>query len=205
MKLLHVDASILGANSVSRELSALIVRRLTVEAPDAEVTYRDLAAEAPPHLSLAALPAAHPLSAQAGPLDGAAERVRAESDRMFEEFVAADVVVVGAPMYNFSIPSQLKAWIDRIVVPGRSFRYGPNGPEGLMGGKRVVVALARGGFYGPETAAVSAEHAESYLRAVLGFIGIQPEFVTAEGIAAGGEHRAKAVASAREAVGQLAA
>lgn len=205
MKLLHVDASILGAGSVSRELSALIVERLTAGG-GAEVTHRDLAGEDLPHVTLARLPGAHPASAAAGPLEDAAEMARAVSDRVLDEFLSADAVVLGAPMYNFSIPSQLKAWIDRIVVPGRTFRYGANGPEGLAGGKRVVVALARGGFYGAETAYISAEHAESYLRAVFGFIGVTDlEFVLAEGLAAGEPNKAKALASAREAVGQLAA
>jgi FMN-dependent NADH-azoreductase len=204
MKLLHVDTSILGAGSVSRELSALIVRKFTGGAP-ADVTYRDLAAEELPHLTLSALPSAHPRSALAGALDAEGQARREASDRVLEEFVAADTVVIGAPMYNFGVPSQLKAWIDRLAVPGTTFSYGENGPKGLMGGKRVVVALARGGFYGPETAMVSAEHAESYLRAVFGFLGITPEFVLVEGLATGDQHKAQAMANANDAIGQLAA
>ena len=204
MKLLHVDASIFGANSVSRELSALIVRKLTGGVP-ANVTYRDLTAEELPHLTLASLPSTHPRSALAGALDADGQARRDASDRLLEEFMAADVVVIGAPMYNFSIPSQLKAWIDRLAVPGKTFRYGESGPEGLMRGKRVFVALARGGFYGPETAMISAEHAESYLRAVFSFLGITPEFVLVEGLATGDQHRAQAMANASEAIGQLAA
>lgn len=205
MKLLHIDTSILGAGSVSRELSALIVAKLTAGAP-AEVVYRDLAADDLPHLSPATLPGAHPLSAMAGPLAGSAQVVRETSDRILEEFLAADTVVIGVPMYNFTIPSQLKAWIDRIVVPGKTFRYGANGPEGLVGDKRVIVAVARGGFYGAETQAASAEHAERYLRTVLAFMGIaDPEFVLAEGLAAGDSSKAKGVAAARDAVGQIAA
>ncbi|AWN37934.1 FMN-dependent NADH-azoreductase [Methylobacterium radiodurans] len=205
MKLLHIDTSILGANSVSRELTALIVGRLTTGA-GSEVTYRDLSAGDLPHLTPATLPSAHPASAMAGPLDSAGQAARAESDRVLEEFLAADIVVIGAPMYNFTIPSQLKSWIDRILVPGKTFRYGANGAEGLTGGKRVIVAVARGGFYGPETGAVSAEHAESYLRSALAFVGITaPEFVVAEGLAAGEHNKAQALTSARAAVQQLAA
>ncbi|ACL61404.1 FMN-dependent NADH-azoreductase [Methylobacterium nodulans] len=205
MKLLHIDTSILGAGSVSRELSALIVERLT-RGTQAEVTYRDLAAENLPHLTPATLPSAHPLSAMAGPLDATAQAARAASDRMLEEFIGADTVVVGAPMYNFTIPSQLKAWLDRLAVPGKTFRYGANGPEGLVGGKRVIVAVTRGGFYGRESGAVSAEHAESYLRTILAFMGItEPEFVLAEGLAAGDHNKAQALTSARAAVQQLAA
>ncbi|GJD52944.1 FMN-dependent NADH-azoreductase 1 [Methylobacterium crusticola] len=205
MKLLHVDTSILGAGSVSRELTALIVERLT-RGVQAEVTYRDLVAESVLHLTAATLPSAHPASALAGPLDAAAQAERAVSDQILEEFIAADTVVVGAPMYNFTIPSQLKAWLDRLAVPGKTFQYGANGPQGLAGGKRVVVAVARGGFYGPESGAVSAEHAESYLRTIFAFMGItRPEFVLAEGLAAGDPNKTRALASAREAVRQLAA
>ncbi|WCS28563.1 FMN-dependent NADH-azoreductase (plasmid) [Methylobacterium sp. NMS14P] len=205
MKLLHIDSSILGGGSVSRELSALIVQRLT-QGVYAEVTYRDLVAENLPHLTPATLPAAHPASAMAGPLDATAQAARDDSDRILEEFLASDVVVIGAPMYNFTIPSQLKAWIDRLGVPGKTFRYTEHGPEGLAGDKRVIVALARGGFYRAESAAVSAEHAESYLKAVFGFLGItQPEFVVAEGLSTGDHNKTQALASARDAIQQLAA
>ena len=205
MKLLHIDTSIVGSGSVTREVTALIVERFT-EKTDATVTYRDLAAEAPPHLTFASMPGDHPASGHAGPLDAAAQAVRDASQAMLDEFIAADVVVIGAPMYNFTIPSQLKAWIDRIVIPGKTFRYGPNGPEGLVKGKRVIVAIARGGFYGPDTAAASAEHAESYLRSGFGFLGVSDlEFITAEGLSAGEESKGKAMAAAREAIGQLAA
>nr|WP_042671296.1 FMN-dependent NADH-azoreductase [Methylobacterium sp. B34] len=205
MKLLHIDSSILGGGSVSRELSALIVKWLT-QGAQAEVIYRDVVAEKLAHMTPATLPSAHPASAMAGPLDATAQAARDNSDRILEEFLAADVVVIGAPMYNFTIPSQLKAWIDRLGVPGKTFRYTEHGPEGLAGGKRVIVALARGGFYGPESAAVSAEHAESYLKTVFGFMGIaQPEFVVAEGLSTGDHNKTQALASARNAIQQLAA
>lgn len=201
MTILHLDTSILGDNSVSREVSAIITKRLA--AGGERVVYRDLAAENPPHVTPATIPSSHPVSGMAGPLDAAGQAARQDSERMLAEFQEAGTVVIGAPMYNFTIPSTLKAWIDRIVVPGVTFQYGANGPEGLATGKRVIVAIARGGFYGPDTAAVSAEHAESYLRVVLGFIGIQPEFVLAEGIALGQESREKALKSAHEAVDRL--
>ena len=205
MKLLHIDASILGSGSVTREVTALIVKRIAAH-EGITVTYRDLAAEALPHLTFASMPGDHPASGHAGPLDAAQQAVRDASQAMLDEFIAADVVVIGAPMYNFTIPSQLKAWIDRIVIPGKTFRYTPQGPEGLVRGKRVIAAIARGGFYGPDTAAVSAEHAESYMRSVFGFLGVTDlEFVLAEGLSAGEESKGKAIASAREAIGQLAA
>ena len=205
MKLLHIDTSILGSGSVTREVTALIVQRITA-GQHATVTYRDLAAEALPHLTFASMPTDHPSAAHAGALDAAQQADRDASQAMLDEFIAADVVVIGAPMYNFTVPSQLKAWIDRIVIPGKTFRYGANGPEGLVKGKRVVAAIARGGFYGPETGYASAEHAESYLRSVFGFLGVSDlEFVMAEGLSAGEESKGKAMASAREAIGQLAA
>lgn len=202
MKLLHLDSSILGAASVSRDLSAQIVSRLAA-APNVDVTYRDLAAENLAHVTPATIPAAHPISPMAGTLDPAAQRIRDESERILEEFLAADVVVIGTPMYNFTIPSQLKAWIDRIVVPGKTVRYGANGPEGLAGGKRVIVALARGGNYGAD---VAGEFAERYLRFVLGFIGITaPEFVIAEGITRGDDAKAHGLANATQSLERLAA
>jgi FMN-dependent NADH-azoreductase len=92
-------------------------------------------------------------------------------------------------MYNFTLPSQLKAWLDRILVAGKTFRYTENGPEGLAGGKRVIVALARGGMYDAGSPAAALEHLESYLRGIFNFIGIDPEFVAADGLNFGPEHR----------------
>jgi FMN-dependent NADH-azoreductase len=122
------------------------------------------------------------------------------------EFLAADVVVIGAPMYNFTLPTQLKAWIDRILIAGKTFRYTANGPEGLAGGKRVIVAVSRGGFYGPQSPTAAFEHVESYLRTVFGFIGVTDlEFVAADGIQIGPEQRESAVKGALEAASLLRA
>jgi FMN-dependent NADH-azoreductase len=121
----------------------------------------------------------------------------AASAAVLDEFLAADIVVIGAPMYNFTVPTQLKAWIDRILVAGKTFRYGPQGVEGLAAGKRVIVAISRGGFYGYGTPAAPAEHLETYLRAVFGFIGItNPEFIIAEGVQIGRDQREKAIEEA---------
>lgn len=175
--LLHLDSSILGDHSVSRQVSAAIVARLVAAEPSLDVVYRDLAADPLPHATPASMPAEHPLSGGKGD---------AASQRALDDFLAADIVVVGAPMYNFSIPTQLRAWIDRILVPGKTFAYGADGTvQGLAAGKRVVVALARGGVYADPGFAAAAEHAETYLRWVFGFVGIQPEFIAADGIAAG--------------------
>jgi FMN-dependent NADH-azoreductase len=121
-----------------------------------------------------------------------------------DEFLAADTVVIGAPMYNFTISTQLKAWIDRIAVRGKTFSYSENGPQGLAGGKRVIIAIARGNLYGPGAPAAAFDFQEPYLRAVFGFIGISDvEFIRAEGIAFSPEHRTAALASAQETAAAL--
>jgi FMN-dependent NADH-azoreductase len=169
--ILHIDASINGENSASRAISRSIVDQLTIERGGADVVYRDLAAEPLPHLTLDAF---------------------ADSS-VLDEFIDADTVVIGAPMYNFTLPTQLKAWIDRIVVAGRTFRYSENGPEGLATGKRVIVALARGGFYVQGSPASALEHLESYLRGLFNFIGIDPEFVAADGLRVSPEQRDQSI------------
>ncbi|MDF0581853.1 FMN-dependent NADH-azoreductase [Bradyrhizobium yuanmingense] len=201
MKLLHVDSSVLGPHSVSRQVSAAIVDRLRQAAPSLQVVYRDLTETPLAHLSGSHLAAAQGAAAPAelGP-DLAA------SAAALEEFLAADIVVIGAPMYNFTIPSQLKAWIDRILVAGKTFSYGANGPQGLAGGKRVIVAISRGGHYGAETPYAAGEHLETYLRWVFGFIGITSvEFIPADGIQLGPEHREKAIAGALQSATSLRA
>jgi FMN-dependent NADH-azoreductase len=202
MRLLHIDASILGANSASRQLSAAVVGNLRELRPDLQVTYRDLAANPLPHLSGAHLAAARGATPQSPEL----RRELTTSQSVLEEFLAADVIVIGAPMYNFTIPSQLKAWIDRIVVAGKTFRYGAAGPEGLVGDKRVIIAIARGGFYGEGAPAAVLEHLESYLRGVFGFIGVNaPEFIIAEGLQVGPEQREKSMREAMRAAAAIAA
>ncbi|QGN56029.1 FMN-dependent NADH-azoreductase [Novosphingobium sp. Gsoil 351] len=182
MTILHIDSSITGDSSVSRQVSKAIVDSVAAVSGGV-VIHRDLAADPLPHLTLPAL----------------AER------EAVDEFLAADTIVIGAPMYNFTVPTQLKAWIDRILLAGVTFRYTATGPEGLAGGRRVIVALSRGGLYGAGSPAAGLEHVESYLRAAFGFIGIVPEFVLAEGIALGAEQREQALAGATEAALKLAA
>jgi len=195
MKLLHIDSSILGDMSVSRQLSAATVGRLRDADPSLDLVYRDLAASPLGHLTLVAMPSD---AAESGS-DGAA------SQAVLDEFLAADIVVVGAPMYNFTIPSQLKAWLDRILIAGKTFSYGADGPQGLSGGKRVILALSRGGLYGAGTPAAVLEHLETYLRGVFGFIGIVPEVVIAEGVQMGPEARSAAVDGALDSVAALKA
>jgi FMN-dependent NADH-azoreductase len=199
MNLLHIDSSILGDNSVSRSLSAAAVTQIRGQNPGVHVTYRDLATAPVAHLSGAYLAAASGAGApHADPL----QHDLAVGAAVLDEFLAADLVVIGVAFYNFTIPSQLKAWIDRIVVAGRTFRYTEQGPQGLVGDKRVILAIARGGLYGPGTPAHAFEHAESYLRGTFGFLGVaNPEVIVAEGIAIGPEQRDAAV---RTALAQIA-
>ncbi len=181
MTILHIDASISGDNSASRQLTGSIIGQFRGDGQ--EVIYRDLAADPLPHLTL----------------DQFADT------SVLDEFMAADAVVIGAPMYNFTLPTQLKAWIDRIVIAGKTFRYGPNGPEGLVTGKRVIIALARGGFYNKDSPAAALEHLETYLRSVFNFIGIEPEFVAADGLAIGPEQREQSISEALGETVRLAA
>jgi FMN-dependent NADH-azoreductase len=200
VRLLHIDSSILGGNSVSRGLSAEIVAAEVRRAPDIEVTYRDLAAAPLDHLS-----GVHLAARQAGLASqpGALETDLENGQLALAEFVAADVIVIGAPMYNFAIPSQLKAWIDRLAVAGQTFRYGPNGVEGLAGGKRLIIASSRGGSYGQQPMA-SLDHQETYLRGVFGFFGITNiTFIRAEGVAVANQ-REKSIQAARTAIVALA-
>jgi FMN-dependent NADH-azoreductase len=183
-KILRIDSAITGENSVTRQLTSRIVEQLVAADPSAQVAERDLVADPLSHLTL----------------DAFADR------SVLDEFLAADTVVIGAPMYNFTLPSQLKAWIDRLLVAGVTFRYLPDGrPEGLVTGKRVIVALSRGGFYHEGSPAAGMEHLETYLRGTFGFIGIVPEFVAADGIAAGPELKAQGIEKAFADVERLAA
>ena len=202
MKLLHLDSSVLGANSVSRQLSAAAVDRLRKSIPGLEVTYRDLAAQPLPHLSGAHLAAAQ----GASPETTTVQEDVAQSQAVLDEFLAADIVVIGAPMYNFSVSSQLKSWIDRIAVAGKTFRYGPNGAEGLLGGKRLIIAISRGGLYGPGAPAAAFEHLQTYLQGVFGFLGVTDlEFIVAEGVMMGPDAREAAVSAALAAASALRA
>ncbi|MCP1478919.1 FMN-dependent NADH-azoreductase [Pseudomonas chlororaphis] len=192
MKLLHIDSSILGDNSASRQLSESVVKAWKNADASVEVTYRDLAADAISHFSSATLVAA----GTAAEVRNAAQQHEAElSASTLAEFQAADAVVIAAPMYNFTIPTQLKAWIDRIAVAGQTFRYTEAGPEGLCGGKKVVVVSTAGGLHVGQATGVAHE---DYLKVLFGFLGITDiEFVRAHGLAYGDEVRNKALSDAR--------
>lgn len=184
MKLLHIDSSALGGGSVTRELTAAIVARQQALHPGIQVDYLDLDAAPLPHLTGQSL-------AKADPADAA------NSEALLEQFLAADVLVIGAPMYNFSVPSTLKAWIDRVAVAGRTFAYTETGPKGLAGGKQVIIASGRGGIHTD----APTDFQEPYLRQVFGFLGITDvSFVRAEGVAYSPQHRSDAIAQALQSI-----
>jgi FMN-dependent NADH-azoreductase len=182
MNLLHIDSSILGAHSVSRGLTAEIVTRQKALHPGLEVTYIDLAAQSPLHLSPAHIGAlyGHPPSAPAVLDDIAAAAL------FIDELFAADIIVIGAPMYNFTLPSQLKAWIDRILIAGKTFEYSEAGiPVGLVPpGKKVIIASSRGGVHSEGSPTAFLDHQETLLEGVLNFIGLTDiTIIRAEGVA----------------------
>jgi FMN-dependent NADH-azoreductase len=202
VKLLHIDSSILGPHSVSRILSADIVEQQRRLNPGLEVTYRDLAAE--PHLHFSP---AHIAAAYGATPDATVQTDLATAGADLDQLFAADIIVIGAPMYNFAIPTQLKAWIDRSLVAGKTFHYTATGPEGLLPkGKKVFIASSRGGFYGPDSPTAPFDHQESYLRQALGFIGLTDiTIIRAEGIAVSPESRETALTAARQEISALAA
>lgn len=176
MTILHIDSSINGEGSATRAISRSIVDQLKTARSGEQVVYRDLVADPLPHLTLDAF----------------------ADTTVLDEFLGADTIVIGAPMYNFTLPSQLKAWIDRLAVAGKTFRYTAHGPEGLVKGKRLIVAIARGGIYSEGSPAAAFEHLETYLRGVFKLVGIEPEFVVAEGLNIGEQRES----SLREALGE---
>ncbi|TBU74218.1 FMN-dependent NADH-azoreductase [Phytopseudomonas daroniae] len=198
MKLLHLDSSILGNASASRQLSAAVVDAWKSGQADIQVTYRDLASDALSHFSAASLVAG---GTPAELRDAAQAHEVALAEATLEEFLAADAIVIGAPMYNFSIPSQLKAWIDRISVAGKTFAYDENGPKGLAGGKKVIIASTAGGLHAGQA---SGQAHEDYLIFVLRFLGITDiQVVRAEGLAYGEEPKANALRGAQEQIDAL--
>jgi len=188
MNILHVDSSILGGHSVSRAVSAAVVVRLRELHSDSRVTYRDVSTNPPPYLTCLLL------GTLGKPTDEVPTELKQDATalrRVLDEVLAADVIVVGTPMYNFGLPSQLKAWLDALAVAGKTFRYGASGPEGLLGGKRLVIVSSQGGLYRPGTPTAGFEHQESHLRSFFTFLGITDiRVVRADGtkMSAGDDH-----------------
>lgn len=178
MKILHIDTSIAGEQSITRALTSELVARLRASHPGVSVDHLDLAQDPLPHLDLAP----SPQQAQRG-------------EQVLQQFEHADIVVIGAPMYNFTIPSTLKAWIDRIAVAGRTFRYTEQGALGLSGNKEVFVVVSSGGQH----AGQPTDFVEPYLRQLFGFLGVERLHVLrADGVALSPDHRANALSLARE-------
>jgi FMN-dependent NADH-azoreductase len=199
MKILHLDSSVTGANSVSRPLTAATVARLKELNPEAEVTYRDLVSDPLPHNTAAArTPSA------LGPDATDEQKLEVKlGETLLDELFAADVLVIGAPMYNFGISSQLKSWIDYLAVPGKTFSYSAEGPKGLAGGRRVILVSTRGGQYGPGSPYEVADFQEKYLKLVFGFLGItEVEVVRAEGVGRP-DVREAAIESAKQQIAEL--
>ena len=183
MNILHIDSSFNHAQSVSRLLSREIVDRLMQSGRYDEVVYRDVVDDEISHLTAPIAAGFRPVAEPDLAADVAVEHRLSEV--LVAEFLASDLIVIGAPMYNFSIPSQLKAWLDRLAQPGKTFSYTAQGPVGLAGDKRVIIASSRGGFY-HDTPLEEMDFQERYLNAFFGFLGItNVAFVRAEGISKG--------------------
>jgi len=199
--LLFVTSSLFGDGSQSRLIASDLIDRWRQSDPRSTVVERELTADGIPHLSLAAL------TASMTPADArstAERQAAALADTLIEEVEAADVIVLAAPMYNFSIPSTLKAWIDHITRAGRTFRYGAAGAEGLLKGKKVFIITGRGGIYSGDSPAKSLDFQEPYLRAMLGFLGLlDVTFIHVEGLKISPEAAASGIERARKAIGDL--
>ena len=204
MNILHIDASPLGSASLSRQLTASVVEKLKRDRPATEVVHRDLVETPISHLTGELLQVLRPAPGSTPP---SGPTIRAEADQtdtLIAELLGADVIVMGAPMYNFSIPSQLKAWIDRVVQAGRTFRYTAEGPVGLAIGKKAIIVSTRGGVYAGTAYEAAMDHQEAYLRTVLNFLGITDvRYVRAEGVAMSAEKRQEAVATANRQIADL--
>lgn len=200
MKLLCINCSIQGEKSVSKQLTAKIVAQLSAQNPNVVVDSIDLAAEPIAHFDEAAMAIrnAHDVDT----LTPEQANQNAITERYLNQFLAADIVVIAAPFYNLTIPSQLKAWIDRVCIAGRTFKYSAQGIEGLAAGKRVIIVSTRGGIFSTEKGE-QLEHQESYLRAIFKFMGVSNiQLIRAEGLSKSAEKQ-KALADAIENIARL--
>jgi len=190
--LLVINSSPVTDNSNTRQLVERFVDAAGAAHPELTLTQRDLGRKAPPHIDEVMIGAYYTAPEQR---DAAQQQAVALSDELVDELQAADALVIGAPMHNFSVTSSLKTWIDHVARVGRTFQYGANGPEGLLKGKKAYVLTASGGDYRPGSAAESYNHLDPYLRTVLGFVGITDvTFVNAVSVASGEEGRLSAEA-----------
>lgn len=188
MKILHIDSSILADASVSRQLSQALVARIQQQHSDAELEYLDLEQLSIPHLTGAIL------------MGQNAEQT-ALGEQLVQQYLAADVIVIGAAMYNFGLSSALKAWIDRISVAGKTFKYSENGPIGLAGNKQAYIVSTRGGVYGENS---PVDFQEGLLETILKFTGVQDiQTIRAEGLNMGAELKQQAIANALAQIEQI--
>ncbi|MDR7051995.1 FMN-dependent NADH-azoreductase [Duganella sp. 3397] len=199
--ILHIDSSARQTGSLSRQLGAELVAKLQATNPAATVVRRDVAQNPLPHITEQLIGAFFTPAEQRNADQAYAIKT---SDALVDELFAADTIVIGTPMYNFSVASTLKAWIDHIARVGRTFQYGANGPEGLVTGKKVYVVVASGGVYSSGPAA-GYDHVTTYLAAALGFIGMTDvTFIRAEGVSMGEAAVADAIANARSQIAAIA-
>ncbi len=200
MKILQLDSSVAGAKSISRPLTAATAARFLASNPGAEVIYRDLADEPLNHYT--AVLRVHGVTPETAT---PAQKLELETgEAILSEFLASDVVVIGAPMYNFSIPSQLKAWVDLVCVAGKTFSYSAAGPKGLCGDKKVILVSTRGGLYGANSPYATMDFQENYLKSVFSFIGITDvTIIRAEGIGLGPDVAKAAIEAAHAEIAKL--
>jgi FMN-dependent NADH-azoreductase len=197
--LLFVSSSLFGQGSKSRQVALELIDSLRRANPAVAVAERVLDVRTMPHLN------PETVAAWQAPGTEATRASAALSDELTAEIERAETVVIAAPMYNFTIPSTLKAWIDHIARAGRTFRYTASGPEGLLKGKKVYVVTGRGGVYSGASPSKALDFQEPYLRAMLGFLGLTDvTFIHVEGIAMGEQAAADGVARARRAIGEIA-
>ena len=193
--LLHIDSSARYAGSLTRQLSAAYAEQWQAKNPAGKIIRRDLASQTLPHITEAMIGA---YFTPADKRSADQQAIIAESDKLVDELVAADTLVIGVPMYNFAPPSAFKAWVDHISRVGRTFSYGANGPTGLLTGKRAIVILSSGGVYS-EGPAQPLDFNGTYIRSVLGFLGITDvELIVAEGVSMGEEKAKQTVSQAQE-------
>ncbi|MGN8345811.1 FMN-dependent NADH-azoreductase [Pseudomonas sp. SMV71] len=197
-RVLIIESSARQQDSVSRQLTQTFISQWKAAHPTDEISVRDLAINPVPHLD------AHLLGGWMKPAEQRSDTENASLERsneLTDELLAADVLVMAAPMYNFAIPSTLKAWLDHVLRAGVTFKYTPTGPQGLLSGKRAFVLTARGGIH----AGGSTDHQEPYLRQVMAFIGIHDvTFIHAEGMNLGGDFQEKGINQANAKLSQVA-
>ena len=202
-RILHIDSSPRGERSVSRRLSGQFVSAWKATHPDTEVIYRNLGHEPVPHVDESWIAAAFTPPADYTP---ALKEAISISDKLVDEFIAADLYVLGVPMYNFNIPSTLKAYIDQIVRLGRTFTMNEQGFQGLVSGKKMIILTSRGGDFSPGAPAAPYDMQEPFLRLVFGFIGVSDiQFIHANSLNLGEENRNQSLSAAESAIQQTAA